>query len=202
MRRRINIFAAAIQKIKDKVQNVLDILNIAESMDKVTKNGADNFKSRNHFPPAYEGKADDRWHTPDYSDRPPAPPIGSIFEGRVISLKPRRELWYVLNGTLRGFPGMQTFIALGWDDVDWSYEYRYEKDPQTNIPEGELIPAIGDAGFDYFKSQYFAHRANLTYSLRGYELLKGYFRKKREKTIGNNRERERHLLRRKKYLNF
>jgi hypothetical protein len=131
-------YAKSIERIKKHNYLAVDILAVAEAMEKLHPN-----PRRTMYPPEFRAgsKADDYWHVARNTHlRPPPPPPGRVLEGFAISVQNHKEWWLIENGTRRAFPNMQTFEKMGFKREDLLV-FR-QRDSQATIPFGPPLPNL------------------------------------------------------------
>jgi hypothetical protein len=132
------LYAKAMEHVKRKNYMAVDILAVAEAMEKLHPE-----PRRTRYPKEFRAgsKVDDFWHVARNQHlRPKPPPVGNLLEGFAISVQHHREWWLIENGTRRAFPNMATFEKMGFVKEDL-LSFR-QRDPQATIPIGPTLPNL------------------------------------------------------------
>jgi len=83
-------------------------------------------------------KADDNWHMPNWNNRPPQPPPGTLFNGFIMQQQGSRSIYLIENDHKREFPDMDTLVNMGFD-MEMLLVYN-NKGPVGQIPDGPPLP--------------------------------------------------------------
>jgi hypothetical protein len=129
-------YAAAARHVKKHCQISVDILAIAEAMERRHVG-----PRRTAYPRHRKGESaeDAAWHAPP-STRSLKPDVAKNLEGLAISVPPAREIWIVQNGSRRAFPNMDTMQKMGFS-LDLCLQY-FKWDPENTIPIGPPLSSL------------------------------------------------------------